>query len=85
MTPPKLKPGTSVLLCSTLERCLDRPILDESGLTGRFDILVNWGDEDGSHSDREGLKKALVQQLGIELLPDKRPLEMLVVQNGTAH
>jgi uncharacterized protein (TIGR03435 family) len=72
-------------LSHTVEQFLDRPILDESGRTGRFDILVNWSDEDGSHPDREGLKKALVQQLGIELLPDKRPLEMLVVQNGTAH
>ncbi len=85
MTPPKLKLGTYVLLSNTLENFLGRPILDETGLTGRFDIFVSWDEPDESRPDREGLKKALTEQLGIELVPDKRPLEMLVARNGTTH
>ncbi len=84
-TPLKLKLGTYVLLSNTLENLLDRPVIDETGLTGRFDIFVSWDEPDEGHPDREGLKKALTEQLGIELVPDKRPLERLVVQDGTTH
>jgi uncharacterized protein (TIGR03435 family) len=77
--------GPIALLSNTLENFLGRPILDETGLTGRFDIFVSWDEPDENRPDREGLKKALTEQLGIELVPDKRPLEMLVAQSRTTH
>jgi uncharacterized protein (TIGR03435 family) len=60
-------------LAGTLEDELDRPVLNETRLRGRWNFQLEWQSE---HKD--GLAEGL-RPLGLELLPDRRPVELLVV------
>jgi uncharacterized protein (TIGR03435 family) len=60
------------------------PIVDQTGLTNRYDFKIQW-DESGKTAgskfpNLDGLKQALADQLGLELVPAVEPIEMLVVE-----
>jgi uncharacterized protein (TIGR03435 family) len=65
-----------------LEQNLDSLIVDETGLTNRYDFVFTW--QDRRTADQEAWKqimgRALHDQLGVELVPARRPVEMLVVE-----
>ncbi len=65
-------PGFEV---SALARCLSialrRPVIDETGLGGSFDINLTWSGVD--------LFRRVKEQLGLELASAKRPIQELVV------
>jgi hypothetical protein len=63
-------------LALELEFPFEKPVIDQTGLTQKFDIDLKW---DG---DNDALKQALLDQLGLELVPAKMPVEMLVVQKA---
>ena len=71
-----------------LEHYLQVPIIDRTGLTGRFDVDLTWDDEkkwDDStgrfyFTNPDGLKQAVLDQLGLELVPGREEIEMLVVE-----
>ncbi len=63
-----------------LENALDKPVFDETGMTNRYDVLLKWDQKSWDRPNSEGLMKALREQLGLELVPGKRPVEMLVVE-----
>jgi len=63
-----------------LELYLGTPIIDRTGLQGGFDMEVKWDDTDKANRNVDGLKQALVEQLGLELVPSREPIEMLVVE-----
>ena len=53
-----------------------RPVLDETGLSGNYNIEL-----DGQVINSENaLKEALLHELGLELVPDRKPIQMLVVE-----
>jgi uncharacterized protein (TIGR03435 family) len=58
------------------------PVINQTGLSGRFDIDLAWDERDWQHHNVEALKQALIDQLGLELLPGREPIEMLVVQKA---
>ena len=62
---------------------LDRPAVDQTGLTGRYDFQLKWtADESKAPSDGSappGLFTAIQQQLGLKLEPAKAPMDVLVV------
>ena len=60
-----------------LEGNLQIPVIDKTGLTQNFDIDLNWNQNDPQHNS---LKQALLDQLGLELVPSREPVEMLVVE-----
>jgi uncharacterized protein (TIGR03435 family) len=64
-----------------IERIIQRPIINETGLRDRYDIFLTYAEPNAQQTDPEALKKALGDQLGFELKPDKRDLEILLVQN----
>ena len=65
----------------TIELYLAIPVLDRTGLTGRFDINVNWNDGHGAQPhNSENLEQAILDQLGLELVPSREQIEMLVVE-----
>ena len=78
MSPPPFA-GPSVGLQFFLEQYLHMPVVDETGLTNHYSMDFKFND---SGSDHEGLKKALTDQLGLELVPERRPVQMLVVEHG---
>jgi len=65
----------------SLEAYLKTPLIDETGLDGRYDADLSW---DASESDfnPEGLKQAALAQLGLELVPDRQAIEVLVVEKA---
>ena len=54
---------------------LDRPVVDFTGLTGRFDLTLDWVPTDPIFS-------ALEEQLGLKLEARKMPLEVLIVDHA---
>ena len=59
-----------------LEGTFDKPVIVQPGLSGNYDITFEW-------NDAEGKKQALTDELaqaGLELVPSREPLEMLVVE-----
>ncbi|MFZ0827661.1 MAG: TIGR03435 family protein [Verrucomicrobiia bacterium] len=65
-----------------LELYLGTPIIDRTGLKGGFDMDVKWNDADKANRNVDGLKQALTDQLGLELVPGREPIEMLVVEKA---
>jgi len=68
-------------LITTLEDQLNIPIVDETGLTGRFDIDLSW-DKTGLQQPTDSLKQALLEDLGLELTAAQRQIDLLVVQHS---
>jgi uncharacterized protein (TIGR03435 family) len=62
-----------------LEGNLQIPVIDQTGLTQTFDIDLKWNQHDPQHNT---LKQALLDQLGLELVPTTKPVEMLVVEKA---
>jgi uncharacterized protein (TIGR03435 family) len=60
-----------------LDNLLHVPVADHTGLTGKFDLRVDFdiGDIDGT------LIPALEEQLALKLMPQKAPLEILVIDS----
>jgi len=74
-------------LAMELELIFGKPVIDQTGLTRKFNIELRWSDEAewvGGKSDPEhpALKQALLDQLGLELVPATMPIEMLIVRQA---
>ena len=63
-------------LASFLEMKLGKPVLDQTGLAGNYTYEI----PDTAFSSTELLNAALLNQLGLELVPGREPVEMLVVE-----
>jgi uncharacterized protein (TIGR03435 family) len=66
-------------LAGTLKRPAGRPVVDETGIKGKFDIKLDYAPEGAANSDRPSLFTALQEQLGLQLVARKVPVEMLVI------
>jgi uncharacterized protein (TIGR03435 family) len=67
---------------SELEYYLEVPVIDRTGIEGRFDIDLKWDEPDRQHHNPEALKQALLDQLGLELVPGRESIDMLVVEKA---
>jgi len=63
----------------SLEYQLKKPVLDKTGLTNRYDVQLKWKQE-GREVAPEVLIEAVRNQLGLELTPAKRPVELIVLE-----
>lgn len=63
-------------LCETLEAALDRPIIDETNLTGAYELDIRM---DAATSDR--FLHALCDRLGLAAMPAQRDVTMLVARH----
>lgn len=61
-----------------VERQLATPVIDETGLKGRYDVNLKWPPQP-HETDKEAFKRALSEQLGLQLVPATRPLQILIV------
>jgi len=66
-------------IVQALENIAGKPVLDETGLTGQFDWEMQYKD-----GDAESLMQALREQLGLDLTPARREVEILVVSTPNA-
>jgi uncharacterized protein (TIGR03435 family) len=69
-------------LARTLAGVVGRVVLDQSGLTGKYDLELKWsaGDAAASSNDPE-IFSALREQLGLQLKAARGPVEMLVIDH----
>jgi uncharacterized protein (TIGR03435 family) len=73
---------------------LGRPVVDETGLTGKYDFTLNYAPEPGTFGTGPGAEpqdapasgaqgpsflEAVKDQLGLKLKPGKAPLKVLVI------
>jgi len=71
---------------------LDRPVVDKTGLSGRYDFDLEWapnssqfggqGPPEAAEPVRPGIFTALQEQLGLRLEATKGPVEVLVVDKA---
>ena len=69
-------------MAAALESCLKQPVLDETGLTNRYDVTLKWEQKSVGKPNSEGLLKALREQLGLDLDPATRPIEMVRIEQA---
>jgi len=69
--------GTIADFCRTLEGGLDRPMVDETHLTGRYDIEVNRGDR-----TQDEFFAMLADQFGLVVAPGVRNVSVVVVRQN---
>jgi uncharacterized protein (TIGR03435 family) len=73
-------------LASFLDGFSDIPVVDRTGLTGSFDFRLKWNETRTQQTQGipDSMKEALVNQLGLELVPGTTPvkMKMLVVERA---
>lgn len=75
------------LLTFELSWRLGRPVIDQTGLAGRYEFTLNWTADDVASSsadaaDGPSLFTALQEQLGLKLESTKGPVPLLVVDHA---
>jgi uncharacterized protein (TIGR03435 family) len=68
-------------IAELLENYFQLPVIDQTGITTHFDIELSWNEQE-YRQNPDGLKQALLDQLGLELVPGRAPIEMLVVEKS---
>ena len=66
-------------LAWNLEEILKKPVINETSLTNYYDFQLLWKENVSGETDPEELTSALHEQLGLELEPASRTVEVLVV------
>ncbi len=63
---------------------VDRPVLNKTGLTGEYDFKLEWtpGSTLTDESSALSLFTALQEQLGLKLVPQKGPVEVMVIDSA---
>jgi len=71
-----LRDATMERLASALQTIAGRPVVDETGVTGKYDLDFSWG------QDRiDSLTAALHDRFGLRLSAEKREMEALIVDS----
>jgi uncharacterized protein (TIGR03435 family) len=61
---------------------LDRPMVDQTGLSGRFDFVLRWTPDNAQATDPNappGLFTAIQEQIGLKLDATNAPADVLVI------
>ena len=77
-----LKNTSIAELTQILEFRVDRPVVDQTGLKGRYDFNLRWALDDGTATGANaapGLFTAIQEQIGLKLEAVKAPADVLVI------
>ena len=71
------------ILADHLPDWVHSEIVDKTGLTGRYDVVLTWDpkDEPAPNSTEPSLFTALEEQLGLRLIPTRATVETLVIDH----
>ncbi len=80
--------GTGAMLVGTLSSAVSRPVVDKTGISGQFDVTLEWSSLTTSQAnqvdqltDRTSIFVALEEQLGLKLVTARAPVEVLVIDS----
>jgi uncharacterized protein (TIGR03435 family) len=68
------------VLASFLEDRIVIPVIDRTGLDGRYSFSLAWNSQDGKPAKADTFQEALLAQLGLELVPNREKINVLVVE-----
>jgi len=82
MTPGHLAAGAMSVsnLVAFLGGNVERVIVDQSGLTGTFDVELDWSPEQAT-TDQPSLFSAIQEQLGLKLISERGPVDVIVIDH----
>jgi uncharacterized protein (TIGR03435 family) len=63
-----------------LEQAFEVPVVDQTGLKQHFSIDLKWRPQTNRADALEAVKQAVLDQLGLELVSSREPVEMLVME-----
>ena len=72
----KAGPMTMSAFADVLADAIQRPVIDETHLPGTFHFDLSW-----KATDFASMRKAINEQLGLELAEEKRNIEVLVIEH----
>jgi RNA polymerase sigma factor (sigma-70 family) len=75
----KFSSGTIDFCATYLEQELQIPVINQTGIKGKYDAEVSW---DYQTDPEENMKKAFSDQLGLELVPGTAQVEYLIVEKA---
>ena len=58
----------------------DNHVVDRTGLTGNYDFVLEWKLHRNSRTNDLEIKRAMLEQLGLQLLPSSESVEILVLE-----
>jgi uncharacterized protein (TIGR03435 family) len=76
------------IFADNLESFLEKPVVDKTGLLGRYDIVLSWSQHLKTNQfrslqeERDSLKKDILEEAGLELVPNREPIEVLVMEKA---
>jgi uncharacterized protein (TIGR03435 family) len=70
------------ILASMLAQLLDRTVRDDTGISGDFDVKLDWSPGQTADVDGPSVFTALQEQLGLKLNPQKGPVEVLIIDSA---
>jgi uncharacterized protein (TIGR03435 family) len=70
------------MLAAMLAGPAGRPVVDKTGIEGNFDVKLDYAPEGIADSSLPSIFTALQEQLGLKLVPQKVPVETLVVDRA---
>jgi uncharacterized protein (TIGR03435 family) len=70
------------ILADLLAQLLDRTVRDDTGISGDFDVKLNWGPGQTADMDGPSIFTALQEQLGLKLNAQKGPVEILIIDSA---
>ena len=71
-------------LALMLQLHVDRPVVDQTGVKGRYDFRLQWTVDEAQAADLDappGLFTAIQEQIGLKLEPAKAPVDVLVIDH----
>jgi uncharacterized protein (TIGR03435 family) len=71
-------------IADVIKYVVERPVVDQTGLAGRFDFRLRWTPDDSTASRPNappGLFTAIQEQLGLKLEPVKAPVDVIVIDH----
>jgi uncharacterized protein (TIGR03435 family) len=64
-----------------LSRQAGRPVVDKTGLTGAYDVKLEWSPDPNPDSAAESIFSAIQEQLGLRIEATKAPVNFVVVDS----
>jgi uncharacterized protein (TIGR03435 family) len=74
--------GLISYLAQYCENYFEIPVIDKTGLAGKYDISFKWNEQDWQHHNPDAFRKVLLDELGLELVPGRETIDMLVVDKA---